>query len=240
MIKFLLPAALVILSVANIQADDDLMNFNDCFRISFNGEEVANGATLEINDFKDMSDLYGPGAITYSADIEVENLDIMPAYIDGTLYFTDAPTASQYQADNIFWGDPQLCYSINKNGSSLGNCLPANLPLYAGSGCFEVPVEGVGTFKWLIHIVAAQQNAVENYRLTLLTKTGDGADDAVISEPFTINLHFAAIDSGVNEIAGDADAPVEWFDLQGRRVLSPAQGLYICRQGSQISKRLLR
>ncbi len=38
----------------------------------------------------------------------------------------------------------------------------------------------------------------------------------------------------------DADAPVEYYDMQGRRVISPSRGIYIRRQGSAVSKELFR
>lgn len=46
--------------------------------------------------------------------------------------------------------------------------------------------------------------------------------------------------SGLDDIAADADAAVEYFDLQGRRVENPASGLYIRRQGSKIAKVLVK
>ena len=49
---------------------------------------------------------------------------------------------------------------------------------------------------------------------------------------------------GVSDIVADEDnaaAPVEYYDLQGRRVSdTPAAGLYIRRQGSQTTKVLVR
>lgn len=42
-------------------------------------------------------------------------------------------------------------------------------------------------------------------------------------------------------IGSDAGAPVEWFDLQGRRVDNPSRsGLYICRQGSVVEKIIVK
>ena len=38
----------------------------------------------------------------------------------------------------------------------------------------------------------------------------------------------------------DADAPVEYYDMQGRRVITPSRGIYIRRQGSAVSKELFR
>ncbi len=36
--------------------------------------------------------------------------------------------------------------------------------------------------------------------------------------------------------SGAADAPVEYFDLQGRRVVNPSRGIYIRRQGATAEK----
>ncbi|MDE6369905.1 MAG: hypothetical protein K2K92_00265, partial [Duncaniella sp.] len=46
--------------------------------------------------------------------------------------------------------------------------------------------------------------------------------------------------SGLQNIAAeDADAPVEYYNLQGIRVENPANGLYIRRQGSKVEKVIL-
>ena len=42
--------------------------------------------------------------------------------------------------------------------------------------------------------------------------------------------------TGVEAIESDANAPVEYFNLQGVRVDNPAKGLYIMRQGSKVVK----
>lgn len=42
--------------------------------------------------------------------------------------------------------------------------------------------------------------------------------------------------SGIEAVEAEANAPVEYFNLQGIRVENPANGLYIMRQGSKISK----
>lgn len=47
--------------------------------------------------------------------------------------------------------------------------------------------------------------------------------------------------AGIDEIATDnANAPVEYYNLQGVRVENPANGLYIKRQGSKVEKILIR
>lgn len=53
----------------------------------------------------------------------------------------------------------------------------------------------------------------------------------------------AAIDNVWADEAGsidDSDAPVEYFDLQGRRVANPAAGLYLRRQGSHVGKIIVK
>ncbi|MDE6801851.1 MAG: hypothetical protein K2J06_03700, partial [Muribaculaceae bacterium] len=47
--------------------------------------------------------------------------------------------------------------------------------------------------------------------------------------------------AGIDEIASDdANAPVEYYNLQGIRVENPANGLYIRKQGSKATKVLVR
>lgn len=49
------------------------------------------------------------------------------------------------------------------------------------------------------------------------------------------------IDTGVDEVTADnANAPVEFFNLQGVRVENPTNGLYIKRQGNTVTKVLVR
>ncbi len=55
-------------------------------------------------------------------------------------------------------------------------------------------------------------------------------------------LEYDAQQGGVENIAADSFgagnslAPVEYYDLQGRRVLAPAKGIYIRRQGTSVTK----
>lgn len=49
-----------------------------------------------------------------------------------------------------------------------------------------------------------------------------------------------AASSAIDEIGADENAPVEYFNLQGIRVDNPEAGLYIRRQGSKVSKVVIR
>lgn len=46
--------------------------------------------------------------------------------------------------------------------------------------------------------------------------------------------------SGIEIDLGDDEAPVEYFDMQGRRVENPSKGIFIVRQGSRVGKALVR
>lgn len=56
------------------------------------------------------------------------------------------------------------------------------------------------------------------------------------------NIYFAKdTHVGVETIGSDdSNAPVEYFDLNGRRVANPVKGIYISRQGSKVSKIVIR
>lgn len=51
-----------------------------------------------------------------------------------------------------------------------------------------------------------------------------------------VGVKYVSTSTGLAAIAADADAPAEYYDLQGRRVANPSAGLYIVRQGSKVSK----
>jgi len=53
---------------------------------------------------------------------------------------------------------------------------------------------------------------------------------------FTIEAPRAEDLSGVESVEVDANAPVEYFNLQGVRVAEPSAGMYIRRQGGKVSK----
>lgn len=59
-----------------------------------------------------------------------------------------------------------------------------------------------------------------------------------INQPIWFKLTEA---SGVEDVAADCyNAPAEYFDLQGRKVDSPATGLYIVRRGDKVAKEYVK
>lgn len=77
---------------------------------------------------------------------------------------------------------------------------------------------------------------VGNHKGELLKVRSTASDDKMAQLLFPEN----GVVTDIKNIEADgADAPVEWFDLQGRRVAEPAQGLYIRRQGHTSTKHLI-
>lgn len=62
------------------------------------------------------------------------------------------------------------------------------------------------------------------------------------STKITMNFNIPGLGAGVNGIMvdEDADAPVEYFNLTGVKVENPSNGLYIRRQGHNVSKVLVK
>lgn len=70
------------------------------------------------------------------------------------------------------------------------------------------------------------------FRYTVVAVSGDMKKSAP-SNPVDVELTTAGIE-GIE--ADDANAPVEYYNLQGIRVDNPANGIYIRRQGSRVEK----
>lgn len=78
---------------------------------------------------------------------------------------------------------------------------------------------------------------------TVLTFTESGVKLADVDVPYEqlAYLHFTGEGSGIEDILTDdtvdENAPVEWFDLMGRRVPQPdGHGIYLKRQGGKTTK----
>ena len=114
-------------------------------------------------------------------------------------------------------------------------------------------------FLTAVYLEACQGEAIElgngmtgNYKTGFVTKcqriwTATSEDvyelelDIQASSQYIDRIHvFYAGNDAVNNVAVDANAPVEYFNLQGMRVENPAKGnIYIKRQGANTSKIVL-
>lgn len=65
----------------------------------------------------------------------------------------------------------------------------------------------------------------------------EGCEQVYTDKGYARPEAWAAMQAGVREVSiADTDAPVEYFNLQGVRVNEPTAGLYIRRQGRNVSK----
>lgn len=63
------------------------------------------------------------------------------------------------------------------------------------------------------------------------------ADQSQVSVPYTFAIASDGTVTGIEEVeCGKADAPVEWYTMQGVRVAEPAGGLFIMKQGNKVTK----
>ena len=69
--------------------------------------------------------------------------------------------------------------------------------------------------------------------------TGDLADGNYAPIYYT-DFVFTEDQASIETIDADTNAPVEYFNIQGIRVENPTNGLYIRRQGSKVSKVLVK
>lgn len=64
-------------------------------------------------------------------------------------------------------------------------------------------------------------------------------EDIITYKPARIGKASSAVEEIFRESA-DADAPVEYYNIQGMRVINPAAGIYIKKQGNKVSKVYIR
>lgn len=120
------------------------------------------------------------------------------------------------------------------------NDVARQLDKYTGiSGSIPAKITGGETYEYThdVNLVSGIQDLSKINLVVYLTNRGTGAiEDACI-------LRTNEIDSftGIEDvIADESDKPVEFFNLQGVRVANPSNGIYIRRQGSQVSKVLVK
>lgn len=149
----------------------------------------------------------------YEEGFRAENLVIEAAEDDVLGYFSFITTTG------ATWDEVNLS---DRYGSAAGLTTPdTNTPLTQGEGAtivaYPANVSAMGATAW--SIPAGCYNLEANFKTMKLTLT----------DP-----------AGVEEIVIDLDQAPVYFDMQGRRVLNPAAGIYIVRRGSKVSKEYVR
>ncbi len=81
-------------------------------------------------------------------------------------------------------------------------------------------------------------NIVDNPSVAGKTIVISGSLEAYFSAPGVKNTQYVSglDESGIDNITADSNATAEYYNLQGVRVANPEAGLYIRRQGNNVTK----
>jgi hypothetical protein len=65
-------------------------------------------------------------------------------------------------------------------------------------------------------------------------------NDKFTGEISVLTFDVSDVPTGIEGVEADANAPVEYFNLQGIRIANPSRGIYVKRQGSAVTKVLVK
>lgn len=227
--KFLLLSALAAMAMT-ASAEDDYTNY---FRVYVDGAEVENGATVFFTDPGDMPDFP-----MYDAHIQVINQTDHIISLFGSMSYGDQPTAEQARTDAA-WGNYQLCYAYALSG---GNCLAGNgtdtcIGTTDAAGLPLQPKDSKDVFEWQGHAMLKTNKETPSILPLIMIPKVDGEEMDCI---FTMNVAYGDKPNGIEGVTDDSAAAAEYFDLAGRRVADPANGIFIERRGPKVVKRVIR
>ncbi|MDE6217974.1 MAG: hypothetical protein K2F64_03135 [Muribaculaceae bacterium] len=220
--KSLLLASMALSSFAlfaqNYEGGSEIMT------VTFNGVEVQNGGSIVCNEFE--SDVDGDRTyITYDAKVFVTNKTTAPLDIAVTMLAVN-PSYTTISGNPDLYGMPQIC--------SPSGCLPSTMGNF---GAGRVSMGTDSAFEWDLHCYDAAPEGTATYRVQMINIVND---DLLTDPQFYFDITFTTEDSAVDAVEIDENLPMEYYDLQGRRVENPAKGLYIIRQGNKSAKRIIR
>lgn len=183
------------------------------------GEEVANGSRVNITGCYDGY-MFNPH-LTVTAD--------KGGTMTGTVEVTKLSCQPELDQDTWATGG-----QLEVTWCAFGSCVPVKL----GTPCTKSGSLTAGKpedmeLEFMITLGDSQ---------SFEALTFDGECEFKCSfagEDYSLTLYVTQT-SGVNEIEDDLNATPEYFDLQGRRVMEPAGGIYIVRQGNKVTKRVIR
>lgn len=138
-------------------------------------------------------------------------------------------------------------WSVQRQGS--GNYDPTQLVVIVKNGSdekqFEVPAHDLQkdeAYRWIHVSIDLGTALTADSEVTI--RNVDSQWPAAEAQALRFHLDNivvkASAGDSVENIAIDADAPAEYFNLQGIRVDSPRAGLYIVRKGNAVSKTYIK
>ncbi len=106
--------------------------------------------------------------------------------------------------------------------------------LKAGTECLDV--NGYDTFSLMKQDGSFTPTETGDYYFGVQCYS-NAENFGLIATGFTISYEQT---SGVSVVVADENGVMEYFDLQGRKVETPSTGLYICRQGDNVKKVVIK
>lgn len=135
--------------------------------------------------------------------------------------------------DDIWFRDDEYLSDFIKTYDKFGNILVQKEIRYADAN----PEKILGTIELSGSVVYDPENGYP----TEYTTTQKYDENPASNNSRTVWSDYKSFEAGIGAIATDNEnAPVEYFDLRGRRVDNPAGGFFIRRQGNNVEKIVIR
>lgn len=217
-------------------------SFSDLFTVTYEGQAVENGATITSDHWDEASGWYhanvlftpkgSPSSVTYHILCD----------------YTGMPTYLEQIADMAKWGNPSVCWASGTHGNCETNTAPQVVEFTLD------PKDLASNFVMEIqfHLIGQEGEIGPNFNPmdpstwpkpvppTELSKyafeVSAVVDGKAIADSFKYEVLVGNGDNAVEGIDAD-EVPAVYYDLQGRRVVSPAKGqLVIERRGAKAAK----
>lgn len=222
-------------------ASANAATFSDLYNVTYEGQPVQNGQYIYVDHFDKVSGWFDAD-VTFTLKGSHSSAELT-WYAD----YTGDPSYAMQSADPEAWGIPSVCYSA---GSAGENCQPNEAPIISTKTLattdpiiiqFHVLSEVMEPFgpdfnpsdptTYPDYMAPANTS---HYIITYSAKV----DGAAASDSFTIHYVMGQEASVIGVTVDDAQAV--YYDLQGRKVASPAKGqLVIEVKGGKSTKKIM-
>lgn len=232
-------------------------DYTDYYRVYYKGEEIKSGDTVYCNNYEDNTKLESPSGVfnagyAYEIDLSCINQTEDPMILNIVQSFADKPTKEEWEETKYTyiagtmatkWGSPSVCYAGAGVDGKSDACMGTE-------GDVVLPDNKLESFKWELHVNYTYQDTEEMiYTFTTKAYTGDYTSsklekyDEIEGSEFTVTVVFGpnvAAPGAIHGVNEETNAETLYFDLQGRRIQNPSNGLFIVKKGSKVSKQFIR
>lgn len=213
---------------------------------SIKGEAPANpSATFDFTQPSTLQPALIPPTTTSPSDAQRVKLDNYVFYNNYTLVKFASPVGAQGQNWSQLWNGsdgPQVrVYTNSKITITAAENLTIEKVEFISAGSSYIKIKYNGTLgsysvsgatgtwtRGAVNALAAEDRESITFDVTGTSRLN------------SINVYTNGVPTGVEDVTVDENAPVEYYNLQGVRVANPENGIYIRRQGSKVSKVLVK